>query len=66
MGAHFRRRYGALSPLGVPVNFLGTEGTQRVYDAHSPVKMHRLRAVKRQYDPGDLFRLIQKIGPSND
>jgi Berberine and berberine like len=30
------------------------------------VKTQRLRAVKRQYDPGDLFRIIQKIAPSND
>jgi FAD/FMN-containing dehydrogenase len=45
------------------VNFLQNEGTNRVHDAYPPATFARLAAVKRQYDPQNLFRLNQNIAP---
>ena len=52
-----------LSSSGVYVNYLGTEGDQRVRDAYG-VNHARLREVKRTYDPGNFFRLNQNIEPA--
>jgi FAD/FMN-containing dehydrogenase len=48
---------------GVYVNFLGDEGDARVREAYPGDTWERLRAVKRRYDPGNLFRLNQNIPP---
>jgi FAD/FMN-containing dehydrogenase len=46
---------------GVYVNFLGDEGEARVREAYPPATWDRLSAVKRRYDPSNLFRLNQNI-----
>lgn len=49
---------------GVYVNFLGDEGAARLKEAYPAATMARLAAVKRQYDPGNLFRFNQNIEPA--
>jgi FAD/FMN-containing dehydrogenase len=46
---------------GVYVNFLGDEGEARVREAYPGPTWERLAAVKRRYDPTNLFRLNQNI-----
>jgi hypothetical protein len=57
--------WSALEPfhIGVYVNFLMDEGQDRVREAYGPEKLERLRALKREYDPENLFRLNQNIPP---
>jgi hypothetical protein len=47
----------------VYVNFLGEEGQDRVRAAYGAAKYERLRALKRAYDPTNLFRLNQNVAP---
>jgi Berberine and berberine like len=49
---------------GVYVNFLGDEGAARVRDAYPGSTWDRLVAVKRRYDPTNLFRRNQNIPPA--
>jgi len=55
----------ALQPQarGVYVNFLGDEGTGRIREAYPGSTYERLVAVKRQYDPTNLFSINQNIHP---
>jgi len=57
--------WSALEPhhMGVYVNFLMEEGEERVRDAYGPAKYDRLKALKRAYDPDNLFRLNQNVRP---
>jgi hypothetical protein len=57
--------WSALEPFheSVYVNFLMEEGQDRVREAYGSDKYERLRALKRQYDPENLFRLNQNIPP---
>jgi hypothetical protein len=58
--------WSALEPHhtgGVYVNFLMSEGEERVHDAYGAQKYERLKAVKRRWDPDNLFRLNQNIPP---
>ena len=49
---------------GVYVNFLGDEGEARVREAYPGATWDRLAAIKRHYDPTNLFHLNQNIPPS--
>ena len=46
------------------VNFIGAEGDARVRDAYPAATWDRLRAIKRKYDPDNVFRLNQNIPPA--
>jgi FAD binding domain/Berberine and berberine like len=49
---------------GVYVGFLGDEGEARIREAYPGATWNRLRAIKRRYDPTNLFRLNQNIPPA--
>lgn len=51
---------------GVYVNFLSDDGPERIGDAYPEATLARLRAIKRQYDPGNLFTFNQNITPSDE
>jgi FAD/FMN-containing dehydrogenase len=61
-----RSFWSALEPyhMGVYVNFLGDEGQERVVESYGPEKYARLRALKRRYDPDNLFHVNQNIPPA--
>jgi len=50
---------------GVYVNFLEDEGRDRVHEAYPPATYDRLAAVKRRYDPANLFRFNQNVTPAS-
>ncbi len=51
------------SDNGAYVNFLGDEGEERIRAAYPGGTWDRLRAIKTQYDPTNLFKLNQNIPP---
>ena len=48
---------------GAYAGFLGTDGAERIGEAYPPSTYGRLVAVKRQYDPRNLFRSNHNIVP---
>ncbi len=60
-----RDYWSALAPhhTSVYVNFLMEEGEERVRQAYGAEKYERLKAVKREYDPTNFFKLNQNIKP---
>lgn len=48
---------------GMYVNFVGDEGEAAVRASYPGETWDRLAAIKRRYDPGNLFRLNQNIPP---
>lgn len=61
-----RTFWSALAPhhTSVYVNFLMDEGEQRIREAYGPAKYERLTALKRTWDPDNVFRLNQNIPPA--
>jgi FAD/FMN-containing dehydrogenase len=60
-----RSLWEALRPYasGPYVNFLEDEGSNRVREAYGKDNYDRLVALKRQFDPDNVFRLNQNIAP---
>jgi hypothetical protein len=60
-----RGLWSALEPhqTSVYVNFLMDEGEERIRAAYGAKKYDRLKALKREYDPDNFFRLNQNIQP---
>ncbi|WP_405142068.1 FAD-binding oxidoreductase [Sphaerisporangium sp. NBC_01403] len=54
------------SDAGAYVNFLQDESIDRVRAAYPGETWNRLRAIKAEYDPTNLFRLNQNIPPATD
>jgi FAD/FMN-containing dehydrogenase len=56
----------ALAPVsraGAYVNFMGDAGDERLRASYGDAKYERLVALKRRYDPTNLFHLNQNIAP---
>ena len=49
---------------GAYVGFLGNDGQARIREAYPGPTWDRLAAIKRRYDPTNLFRLNQNIAPA--
>ncbi|HKT03829.1 MAG TPA: FAD-binding oxidoreductase [Rugosimonospora sp.] len=64
--AWVERTWAALRPFqtGVYVNELGDEGPERIAEAYHPQAWQRLRALKRRYDPDNVFHLNQNVPPA--
>ena len=51
---------------GAYVNFLGEDGRDRILAAYPESTWERLRKIKSQYDPTNIFRLNQNIMPATE
>jgi FAD/FMN-containing dehydrogenase len=54
---------GPVSRGGGYVNFMGDAGDERLRASYGDANYERLVALKRRYDPSNLFRLNQNIIP---
>ena len=60
----FRRDIAKYATGGVYLNFIGSEGEERVRAAFGAQKYARLQAVKAEYDPANVFHGNQNITPA--
>ncbi len=60
----FRRDLAPYTNGGVYLNFIGREGEGRIRSAYGEATYERLRQVKAEYDPGNIFRGNQNITPA--
>ena len=51
---------------GVYVNFLGSEGEERIRDAYPAKTLARLASIKYKYDPDNVFHHNQNIAPAQN
>lgn len=60
-----REFFASIEPFaqGFYVNFLSQEDSDRVRSAYTPEIYHRLQALKRKYDPENMFRVNHNIDP---
>ena len=66
-GGSYGRTLQPFAAEGVYVNYLGdavAEGLDRVRAAYGPAIYERLAALKRDYDPTNLFCMNQNIVPA--
>ena len=61
----WRRDIAPYATGGVYLNFIGDEGDARIREAYGATKYQRLREVKGEYDPGNVFRGNQNIAPAD-
>jgi FAD/FMN-containing dehydrogenase len=62
-----REIWNAMQPFAseaVYVNYLDTDDAGRVRNAYEPETYRRLSLLKQQYDPENVFRVNQNIGPA--
>jgi FAD/FMN-containing dehydrogenase len=60
----FREEIAPFANGGVWLNFVGDEGQDRVRAAFGEENYARLANVKREFDPGNVFRGNQNIRPA--
>ncbi len=66
--AHTRDLAGSMKPFAsgyAYLNFIGDEGASRVEAAFGKEKWNKLRALKKTWDPQNLFHLNQNIPPAD-
>lgn len=62
-----RQSFEKLRPFATPgvyVNFVGSDGEDRITSAYPPQTYERLVQLKNEYDPGNLFRLNHNVRPT--
>jgi FAD/FMN-containing dehydrogenase len=60
----FRQDISPYATGGVWLNFIGDEGQARIRAAYGDENYNRLAEVKREFDPGNVFRGNQNIRPA--
>jgi FAD/FMN-containing dehydrogenase len=60
----FRRDIERYANGGVYLNFIGSEGQDRIQAAYGPQKYARLAGIKARFDPENVFRGNQNIEPA--
>ena len=59
-------RWPAYGPDTMYVNFTGEAGDDKVRASYPPETYAKLVAIKKRYDPTNVFRLNQNIAPEGD
>jgi FAD/FMN-containing dehydrogenase len=63
LGRGFRDDLAPYSTGDVYLNFIGDEGDERVRDGFAPGALERLREIKREWDPQNVFHADRRISP---